>query len=134
MVRIFFFSTMSMNWFVSSRECYHIHYVRWKSVVVKHYVSSNSGRILFEYFHLIELQVPQGAKNMSEIIEYVRFVFVFIHFETSSIYFVSSEMNVIDNQRILNQFSNKLEPRQSWIFFQYKQNKLDDNQHVNAHL
>lgn len=27
----------------------------------------------------------------------------------------SSELNVIDNQRILNQLSNKLEPRQSWL-------------------
>ncbi|CAF1262174.1 unnamed protein product [Adineta ricciae] len=43
----------------------------------------------------LQLQVPQGAKNLSEIQEYVR------------------EMNVIDNQRILNQLSNKLEPRQT---------------------
>ncbi|CAF4379091.1 unnamed protein product, partial [Adineta steineri] len=41
------------------------------------------------------LQVPQGAKNLSEIQEYVR------------------ELVVIDNQRILNQLSNKLEPRQT---------------------
>ncbi|CAF4259920.1 unnamed protein product, partial [Rotaria socialis] len=41
------------------------------------------------------LQVPQGAKNLSEIQEYVL------------------ELNVIDNQRILNQLSNKLEPRQT---------------------
>ncbi|CAF0731178.1 unnamed protein product [Rotaria sordida] len=43
----------------------------------------------------LQLQVPQGAKNLSEIQEYIR------------------EMNVIDNQRILNQLSNKLEPRQT---------------------
>lgn len=43
----------------------------------------------------LQLPVPQGAKNLSEIQEYVR------------------EMNVIDNQRILNQLSNKLEPRQT---------------------
>ncbi|CAF1204041.1 unnamed protein product [Adineta steineri] len=43
----------------------------------------------------LQLQAPQGAKNMSEIEEYVR------------------EMHVIDNQRILNQLSNKLEPRQT---------------------
>ncbi|CAF3970077.1 unnamed protein product [Rotaria magnacalcarata] len=42
-----------------------------------------------------QLQVPQSAKNLSEIQEYVR------------------ELNVIDNQRILNQLSNKLEPRQT---------------------
>ncbi len=31
-------------------------------------------KILVEYFIWIELQIPQGAKNMSEIQEYVRFV------------------------------------------------------------
>ncbi|CAF4126114.1 unnamed protein product, partial [Rotaria sordida] len=41
------------------------------------------------------LEIPQGAKNLFEIQEYVR------------------EMNIIDNQRILNQLSNKLEPRQA---------------------
>ncbi|CAF0781884.1 unnamed protein product [Adineta steineri] len=43
----------------------------------------------------LQLQVPQGAKNLSEIQEYVR------------------DLVVIDNQRILNQLSNKLEPRQT---------------------
>ncbi|CAF0947101.1 unnamed protein product [Rotaria sordida] len=43
----------------------------------------------------LQLEIPQGAKNLFEIQEYVR------------------EMNIIDNQRILNQLSNKLEPRQA---------------------
>ncbi|CAF1636574.1 unnamed protein product [Didymodactylos carnosus] len=43
----------------------------------------------------LEIQLAQGIKNTQELQEYVR------------------EMNVIDNQRILNQLSNKLEPRQT---------------------
>jgi hypothetical protein len=63
--------------------------------------------------HLIELQVPQGAKNLSEIQEYVRYASIFTKEICIFCFVFSSEMNVIDNQRILNQLSNKLEPRQT---------------------
>ncbi|CAF0894833.1 unnamed protein product [Didymodactylos carnosus] len=51
--------------------------------------------ILFMPLLLKEIQLPQGMKNTQEIQEYIR------------------ELSVIDNQRILNQLSNKLEPRQT---------------------